>query len=235
MPHLFVNRPRYHHLTTRSTEPATHFRWETANAAIYTIGGAVFIAGSMMFFPRFAALEDVGAWLFFAGSLLYVVVTAHDMAEATRYCRTLARPTLAAKLELAAATAYLTGTLLFAVGSILFLSWVDQRDGGAWCFVVGSLLFVFGACVNVLQIVEARSLVTLQLMNLTAISFVVGSLLFALASVPYLWQVETADDRHLLYSYLAWQFLIGSGLFFLGGVFNYWRALLVTRGSLLET
>jgi hypothetical protein len=34
--------------------------------------------------------------------------------------------------------------------------------------VIGSLLFVLGACINVLQIVQARSLATLQLMNLTA-------------------------------------------------------------------
>ena len=130
-----------------------------------------------------------------------------------------------------AAGAYLVGTILFTVGSILFLSQVGLVKAGAWCFVVGSLLFVLGACINVLQIVVAKSIDTLQLMNLTALCFVVGSVLFTVASVPYLWSVAPAD-RELLYGFLAWQYLIGSCLFFLGGIFNYWRAYLVIKSEL---
>ena len=130
-----------------------------------------------------------------------------------------------------AAGAYLFGTILFTVGSILFLSQVGLVKAGAWCFVVGSLLFVLGACINVLQIVVAKSIDTLQLMNLTALCFVVGSVLFTVASVPYLWSVAPAD-RELLYGFLAWQYLIGSCLFFMGGVFNFWRAYLVIKRQL---
>lgn len=235
MPHLFVNRPRYHHLTGSPTESAAHARWETLNAFLYLLGGGIFIVGSVLFFPRFDALADIGAWLFFGGSLLYIVVTGHDLAEAVLYGRTLRHRSLASKLELVAAFVYVTGTILFAVGSLFFLSWIGLYTAAAWCFVIGSLLFVIGACINVLQIVEARSLLTLQLMNLTAISFVVGSVLFALASVPYLWHLQSEGDRRHLYAFLAWQYVIGSGLFLLGGVFNYWRASLVTRVSRIET
>jgi len=40
--------------------------------------------------------------------------------------------------------------------------------------------------------------------------------------------------RHslLLYGFLAWQYLVGSGLAFMGGVFNYWRAYLVIKRQL---
>ena len=82
-----------------------------------------------------------------------------------------------------------------------------------------------------LQIVHADSLVTLQLMNLTAVSFVVGSVLFVVASVPYLWSVQAEADRTMLYTFLAWQYLAGSILFLLGGVFNYWRAYIVMRDA----
>jgi len=153
------------------------------------------------------------------------------MAEALRYRLTLARPTRASRFELVAAAAYLIGTLLFTLGSIFFLSQVGLVKAGAWCFVAGSLLFVLGACINVLQIVAAKSMDTLQLMNLTALCFVVGAVLFTVASVPYLWSVAPAD-RELLYGFLAWQYLIGSCLFFLGGVFNYWRAYLVIKRQL---
>ena len=81
-------------------------------------GGVVFIVGSVLFFPRFEAYADIGAWTFFFGSLLYLVVTGHDMAEAVRYRRGLARRSLASDLEFMAAAAYFVGTILFAVGSI---------------------------------------------------------------------------------------------------------------------
>jgi hypothetical protein len=218
-------------LTRGQSDSKAQFRWETINAILYKIGGLVFIAGSVLFFPRFEAYANWGAWTFFFGSLLYLIVTEHDIAEAIRYRLTLARPTRASSLELVAAGAYLFGTILFTVGSILFLSQVGLVKAGAWCFVVGSLLFVLGACINVLQILVAKSIDTLQLMNFTALCFVVGAVLFTVASVPYLWSVAPAD-RELLDGFLAWQYLIGSCLFFMGGVFNYWRAYLVIKRQL---
>ena len=231
MPHLFVNRPRLHDLTSGSAQLKAQFRWETINAVVYKIGGVVFIVGSVLFFPRFEAYANIGAWAFFFGSLLYLVVTGHDMAEAVRYRRRIVRPTLASDVELVAAAAYLIGTILFIVGSIFFLSQVGWVIAGAWCFVIGSLMFLLGAGINVLQIVQAKSVKTLQLMNLTAVSFVVGSVLFTVASVPYLWSVAP-EDRETLYGFLAWQYLIGSSLFLLGGIFNYWRAYLVIKSEI---
>ena len=83
-----------------------------------------------------------------------------------------------------------------------------------------------------LQIVQASTLVTLQLMNLTAVTFVIGSVLFTVASIPYLWKVPDASLKTTLYAFLAWQYLTGSVLFLLGGVFNYWRAYIVTRDAI---
>ena len=105
------------------------------------------------------------------------------------------------------------------MGSIFFLSTVGWFQAAAWTFMGGSLLFVVGVCINVLQIVQSKSLITLQLMNLTAISFVVGSVLFTVASIPYLWAVKAPADRTTLYIFLAWQYLTGSLLFF------YWRCV----------
>lgn len=231
VPHVFVNRPRLLALTRRPHELEAHFFWETVNAVLYKIGGVVFMIGSVLFHPAFAAYADLGAWTFFFGSLLYLVVTGHDSAEAWRHWLYRGRPDLRETLEMIAAPAYLSGTILFTIGSLFFLSVIGWLTAGAWCFVVGSLLFVLGACINVLQIVQARSLMTLQLMNLTAVSFVAGSILFAVASVPYLWTVEAPHDRILLYGFLAWQYLFGSALFLLGGIFNYWRATLLVRSE----
>jgi hypothetical protein len=232
MPHLFVNRPRLHNLTKNSRDLQAQFCWETVNAVLYKIGGVLFIVGSIFFFPRFEAYANLGAWIFFAGSLVYLVVTVHDLAEVRhhgRLSKTHDRDTI---LEYVAAASYVWGTILFTVGSVFFLSTVGWFKAGAWCFVIGSLLFVVGACINVLQIVQSSSIKILQLMNLTAIAFVVGSVLFTVASVPYLWIVTAKSDRTTLYAFLAWQYLVGSGLFFLGGVFNYWKAYVVVGDAI---
>jgi hypothetical protein len=132
-------------------------------------------------------------------------------------------------MDYIAASSYMRGTIMFTVGSIFFLSAVGLFTAGAWCFIIGSLLFVLGSCINVLQILKSRSKMTLQLMNLTAISLVVGSVLFTVAWVPYLWDVKGQSAQTTLYAFLACQYLIGSVLFFLGGLFNYWRAYVVMR------
>jgi hypothetical protein len=131
-----------------------------------------------------------------------------------------------------AAASYVSGTILFTVGSVFFLSAVGWLKAGAWFFVIGSLLFVLGAGINVLQIVKADSVKLLQLMNLTAITFIAGAVLFTVASVPYLWDVAAPSDRTTLYAFLAWQYLVGSVLFLAGGVFNYWRAYVFMRDAI---
>jgi hypothetical protein len=230
MPHLFTNRPRQHAVFGEEPSLRHHFRWETFNAAAYQIGGIFFIAGSIIFLPAMAADMNVGAAIYIAGSLLYLVVTGHDMFEVLIYRRGIqTNPTIFDRLETWAAAAYLIGTILFTLGSIFFLSVAGLYTAGAWCFVIGSLLFVFGATINVLEIVQAGEMVTLQLMNLTALTFVTGSILFTVASIPYLWHVQSSSDRGVLDAFLAWQYLAGSILFLLGGVFNYWRAFMVAN------
>jgi len=231
MPHLFANRLRVTDLVHRNPSLRDHFRWESLNAALYKAGGAIFIAGSVMFFPRFHAYENAGAWLFFVGSLAYLAVVGHDTLEVRRYWRANLHHPVGKLLEYIASVSYLAGTLLFTAGSLFFLSRWGWFKAGAWCFVIGSLLFVTGASVNVLLIFKAPSRINVQLANLTAVTFVVGSTLFVVASIPYLWRVEAAADRTTLFTFLAAQYLAGSVLFFLGGVFNYYRAYLVMRGE----
>jgi hypothetical protein len=229
MPHLFSNRVRLHDLTAPSADLRAQFRWETINAVAYKLGGLVFIIGSILFFPALEAYADLGAWTFFAGSLIYLVVTVHDLLEVRRLWRESSVPDTSQVLDYIAALSYVWGTILFTVGSIFFLSAVGWVTAGAWAFVAGSMLFVLGACINVLQIVRADSKLTLQLMNLTAVTFVIGSVLFTVASIPYLWPAAPEPFHRTLFAFLAWQYLIGSLLFFLGGVFNYWRAYVVVQ------
>ncbi|WP_281683995.1 YrhK family protein [Thalassobaculum salexigens] len=232
MPHFFSNRPRVHALVRRAGNRVLHFRWETVNATLYTVGGVLFMVGSVLFLPSLSAWENVGAGAFLVGSLLYLLVTGHDMFEVLANHRDRRRRRAVWRvLEFWAAVAYLVGTLLFVAGSVFFFSAFDWIGPGAWCFLIGSVLFLFGAVVNVLEIIFAATLKTLQLLNLTAISFIVGSTLFCVASIPFLWELTAEADRLLLDTYLAWLFLVGSVLFLAGGLFNYWRAWLVVRSG----
>jgi hypothetical protein len=75
IPHLFTNRGRLHDLTASRADLRAQFRWETINAVTYKLGGVTFVVGSILFFPRFEDYADLGAWIFFGGSLLYLLVT----------------------------------------------------------------------------------------------------------------------------------------------------------------
>ena len=231
MPHMFVDRPRLFDLADRRASPQDHFRWETFNTAVYLGGGVLFAVGSLLFFPRLEARSDLGAWIFFVGSILFLVVAGHDTTEVVRHRRRQPRPSIWDRFEAWAAISYVLGSALFAVGSIFFLSTVGWYEAGATCFVAGSLLFILGATVNVLQIVQVEDRRTLQLMNLTALTYVTGSLLFTVASIPYLFALDPSDEQ-TIDSFLAGQFLVGSLLFLLGGMINYRRARLVSHRSI---
>ena len=231
MPHLFVNRPRHFNVLDSAEELRSDFRWETLNASLYVIGGGIFIAGSFFFFPRLEEYQDTGCLLFFLGSLLYLVVTTHDMLEVRRAKPLASRWKGNPTGEWISAASYWIGTVLFTAGSVFFSSLLHWFELGAWTFIIGSALFVLGAGVNVVEIVRAKTLLTLQLMNLTAVSFLVGSVLFTVASVPYLWALDTDADTVKLYGFLAWEYLTGSTLFLLGGLLNHWRAYLVRDGD----
>lgn len=223
MPHLFTNRPRLYNPINQDKIGNNYFDWESLNAIFYLVGGMAFIAGSIFFLPRYDSISDIGAWIFFGGSLVYLVVTGHDLLESTAYLRRQKQRTIWNWLEFTVANVYVVGTLLFTVGSLLFLSQIDGIVAGGWCFTIGSLFFLTGACLNALQIVQEGSFVKLQLLNATAMSFALGSILFLIASLPYLSEALNLEDNGALFAYVGWEYIFGSILFFLGGVINYYR------------
>lgn len=224
MPHLISDRPRLLSLFKDADNYASQARWENTQAFLYKVGGLAFVVGSIFFFPALEAYMNVGAWIFFGGSILYLIVSGHDTAEVLRYRSKHPSPTIQDRLELQAALSYLIGTILFLVGSLFFLSWIGQVAAGAWCFIIGSLLFVGGSSINIIQVPEKSKRGNLQLINLTAVTFVSGSILFTVASIPYLWHPATQEEERTLDAFLAAQYLVGSFLFLAGGITNYLRA-----------
>ena len=228
MPRLFTNRPRQHDLAVKVAkqtidEDGNHFNWGLTNAILYIVGGTSFVIGSIFFLPEYEIFSDIGAWIFFGGSLVYLVVTGHDLLESYFQLCYRKELTFWHWLEFVIANIYVGGTVLFTIGSLLFLSQIDEIIAGGWCFTIGSLFFLFGACMNVIQIVQEPSFMKLQLLNITAISFTVGSTLFLIASLPYLSDTLTLSTHTVLFRYVGWEYIMGSILFLIGGLAYYYR------------
>lgn len=227
MPHLVTHRPRVANLASKDENAASHKAWETTNAACYLLGGAAFVAGSVCYFPALSELFAAGSWLYFAGSVLYLLVTGHDLFEVVKYWRTHDTDTFADRIEQITAVSYVGGCMLFTLGSLCFLPSVGATAVGVWCFIAGSALFILGGFINLLQVVEAPSLIYMQLFNLTVAQFIVGSALFIVASIPYLWQLGAA--QYAVETFDVAQFLLASVLFFTGAVAIYYRKLVRRR------
>jgi hypothetical protein len=198
----------------------TAIRWESFADIIYIIGGIFFVIGSVFFLPRMANFGDTGVWIFIIGSFLYLIVTGHDLIMSIKLIIVKNKITVWSKVELFSAFAYTIGTITYLIGSVLFLSTVDHVFAGACCFIIGSLLFLIDASINVLEITNEHSVLTLQLVNATEIMYITGSLLFLVASVPYIWQGISLYDKSIIYNYVAIEYIAGSFLFTLGGLFS---------------
>ena len=215
MPHLVTARPRLFHTVHNE-------RWFIINALMYKVGGVLFVIGSVLFMPHFSAYAATADYLFFLGSLCYLLVTGHDLRETQRYW--LAHPTRtnAMCIELLATWCYFLGSILFTIGSLCFLPQFELQSAGAWLFIIGSVLFIVGACANFMQLIQAPDALYIQLYHFTLVTFVVGSVLFLFMTVPYL-QDYAAADAVQAYNLAASGFIFGSVLFLLGGVLIYLR------------
>lgn len=143
---------------------------EAMENAFYVGGSMVFLAGTVLYWPEEAhhahmewlkgysigmnfdlfTPEFEGTLLFIAGSVLFgFAAVVNGVNQRSR-------------LLLATISMYLAGSLLFVVGSILYLPNLGIALGlgnqarvlGAWCFIIGSLLYVVGGLVNLARTVK---------------------------------------------------------------------------------
>ena len=247
MPHVFTARSRQFGLvrggfpppqsTTAGEEalveqekknPRNIF-WECFNTGTYFIGGYMFVAGSILFLPAYEEHVAIGSWIFVVASILYIVVSLHDLMEMIYFREeesVMHLPTAHLKrsispVDFLAAFVYLLGASIFTVGSLLFLPSVGQYHPGAWCFIIGSLFFVVGALCNAWQIFEAQTAGQARYMLSVALCYTVGSVIFVLASIPYLFEFVSQKDETRIYQFLAGQYILGSIFFAIGGTINW--------------
>ncbi|CAB9501080.1 expressed unknown protein [Seminavis robusta] len=218
MPHLFLPlRPGKYALGMMVQ--SDNF-WADLNAWTYLIGGFSFIIGSVFFLPKYEELANVGSWIFFVASIFYLLVALHDAAELAQHHG----GRLELNIDSAAALNYIIGSIVFILGSVFFLPDVGLYTPGAYCFIIGSLCFLVGAVLNGLQIFEAKTKRDAQYLLLIAMSYIIGSVMFLIPSVPYLFEFDTISDEDEIYTFLAAIYIVGSLMFTVGGAINFHRS-----------
>ncbi|MFC0269373.1 YrhK family protein [Kushneria aurantia] len=223
MPHMVASRRRMYSPTSSADDRNAHSRWETFNARTYMLGGLGFILASVLFLPSLSAFHALAAWLFFAASLCYLLVTTHDLYETLRYWYHHHHLGLSGVGELVAVTSYFVASVLFALGSLYFLPGWGWDALGAWCFIIGSVLFLVGAFLNLPQLVKSPTGISMVLFNLTLVTFLIGSTLFLVATIPYLMHFDSQHTSDEVFRLAVGQFIAASILFLFGGIFMFWR------------
>ena len=129
-------------------------------------------------------------------------------------------------VEYVVASLYTLGSVIFVVGSVFFIPAVEEvtpPDIGTWLFIVGSLIFMGGAILNMIQLYTVTSPLSVQLLNATAVQFLLGSTCYLVGSVVYLLPWGSDEAWRVAGDLAAWLFVIGSCLFFTGGAVNWIR------------
>jgi len=200
------------------------------------IAAGIFIVGSVCFIPRYSVDFSVflmGCVLYVVGSAIYAVVCSFTLWEAIHEKGI-------ASFEAGENFLYATGSWAYLLGSVLYYPGEDQYKqlealqdvsfvqysnlfarelSGTILFIVGSFLFAFAAFTNALNQRKFGEWSSRMLTIVTAL-YLGGSILFAMGSVGFL---PNIGSNTMLLCLAAWCFVVGSCLFFTGGILSLWR------------
>jgi hypothetical protein len=168
------------------------------------LGGALYVVGSVLFLPQLSQYADISAWCFVVGSTPYLIVAVIEAFAS----KGRAEFTISATSALAAAC--------FLVGSVFFLSYVAIFPIGSGMFLFGCLLLTIGNVTGLLCLAgSSRMLIMVDL------SFLVGSTIFIIASIPYMFDFQAAANNIQISTFLASLYIVGSFFFLLAGGFRH--------------
>lgn len=245
MPHLLIERLRTFDILGSFTFPLDHKEYPIGAFVLETldiIAGAIFVVGSVCFLPPYSDDVDVfvaGCILFCIGGFLYLIICGCAFYEA------VAKDGLAT-LESGENGLYLFGSWLFLVGTVLY--WPEEAHyrqieklqevcpgqyfnlfeaefEGTILFIIGSVMFAFAAFFNALNQQEFRGWTSKLLSAITSL-YLGGSLLFAMGSVAFLPDMGCNKQMQQIG---AWNFIVGSMLFLIGGCLSLWRTTMISR------
>lgn len=155
------------------------------------------------------------------GSINYVFVTGSDFIEVLIYWKKKDPKVPLERIKYITSSIYAIGSSCFLIGSVFSLSLLDQVEKGAWLYIIGSRFFIIGVIFNLFQIIKVDKLINLLLFNFTLICFLLGSVLFFVSSIPYLWSLSASAKKNLE--------TLGAAQYFAGGLFFLLGGLLISH------
>lgn len=201
--------------------------------ASYVLGSILFLSGSILLYPKYASLWNgnaplAGVWIYIFGCVFFVIGTQGDFINSARSCNQLS--TGRRVVTMYNASCYILAALIFQLGSVYFLPdyYGPQPTIGCWSFIIGCILFCFGALVDIAFICithDDRNKRGVDLWNLVswntvvAIGTFVGAMCFIVGSYYYLPQFINDEKlgTHYINLALNW-YVVGSVFFLINGL-----------------
>lgn len=152
------------------------FSYEAAEHLLYTVGSWLFLAGTILYWPEEAHHKSIealqgcslgqyfnlftpefeGTVLFIIGSVLFALAALTNALNQRKY------DDEDHSLLMTVNALFGGGSILFVIGSVLFLPdlgcstmWLSI---GAWCFIIGSLMYLIGSCMSFCRTVMTQNM-----------------------------------------------------------------------------
>lgn len=143
--------------------------FEACENGLYVTGSLAFLIGTILYWPNskyyinlnWAKAFSLGAYFNwfspeFEGSLLFIVGSL--LFAAAAFINGLSQrcfQTTESRMLTATTSLYMAGSLFFVMGSVAFLPELGCNDQmialGAWCFLIGSALFIVGGFISLMR------------------------------------------------------------------------------------
>jgi hypothetical protein len=143
--------------------------FETWENALYLGGSWVFLAGTILYWPKkahYEYIDDLKEWSLgqyfnwfepeFEGTLLFMIGSA--MFAFAAYCNALSQTRFdewTSRMLTGITSLYMAGSILFVMGSVAFLPHLGCSEQmvliGAWMFIVGSAFYLLGGVLSLFR------------------------------------------------------------------------------------
>ena len=124
------------------------------NGILYIFANVVFIIGCVCFMPRYDEDNDdvlvAGISLFTIGSLIFTLAPTWNICRTIELGKEKKINSISYRTEISVGVAYILGSTLFVVGSVLYLPryYDDNAEAAVGCFIWGSACFLLATMIT---------------------------------------------------------------------------------------
>ncbi|OQR98515.1 hypothetical protein ACHHYP_08438 [Achlya hypogyna] len=206
MSHLEIATPTADHSSSGAPDIAAPASRTIAEAigyyfsgSLYWVGGWCFLAGSILYYPRYANIYDseglgaiIGAWLFVVGCITFLVGSCWDV-----YCARACEGTGALRyFPVTCSLINVIGSIQFVIGGVYFVPvvYATAPSAGCYLFITGCSCFIVALLVDLARMLQSGTLRGQAWWYAAAHFNVLGNILFIVGSYYFLPEFLTPTD-----------------------------------------